>query len=298
MYDIQKVQVFNWKFYIEYYPDLRKAGINTEEKARNHYINHGIKENRRTHQIIQQTNHIPTIPAVDILSHINQIHISKGVSMFKNRIQDKFQLTSYTCTVSPVLFFGVYTDDDLYKLKNHTGVKYIIWGGEDANLNLKHSLSTLNEVKLLHNTVHISISECIYQRLSSQNIPSVLIDFNLVDNNLFKPVETKGFKVFIFNGQTPGREHVYGKEIYTEIMRRLPQYSYILSNTLNEPYENMPNIYSQCFMMLRLTNYDGNANSVQECVAMNIPVIHNQSKYGLKWNTIEDIIQHIVLHKP
>ena len=289
---------FNWQFYIAYYPDLRKAGINTEEKARTHYTTHGMKENRRTHQIIQQTNHIPSIPAVNILSSINQIHVSEGISMFKKRIKDKFQLTSYTNTTNPALFFGVYTDEDLYKLKNHTDVKYIIWGGEDANPNLQHSLSTLNEVKLLHNTVHISISECIYQRLSSQNISSILIDLNLVDNNLFKPVRMKGPNIFIFNGQTSGREHVYGKEIYNEIMKRLPQYSYILSNTLNESYENMPKNYSTCFIMLRLTKYDGNANSVQECEAMNIPVVHNQSKYGLKWNTVEDIIKHITQHKP
>lgn len=293
MYHIQKEQNFDWRFYINYYPDLLKAGINTEKKARNHYIKHGMKENRRTHQIIQQSNHIPSIPAVNILSNINQIHVSKGISMFEKRVKDKFKLISYINTTNPSLFFGVYTDEDLYKLKNHTNIKYIIWGGEDANPNLQHSLSTLNEVKLLHNTVHISISECIYHRLLSQNISSVLIDFNLVDNNLFKPVNIKGPNIFIFNGQTPGREHVYGKEIYNEIMKRLPQYSYVLSNTLNESYKNMPKIYSTCFIMLRLTKYDGNANSVQECEAMNIPVVHNQSKYGLKWNTVEDIINHI-----
>jgi hypothetical protein len=217
--------------------------------------------------------------------------------MFKKRIQNKFKLTSYKNTINPTLFFGVYTNDDLYKLKNHSGIKYIIWGGEDANPNLQHSLITINEVKLLHNTIHISISECIYNRLVSQNISSVLVDFNLVDTSLFKPIIPKGECIFIFNGQTSGREHIYGKDIYIEIMRRLPEYSYILSNTLNEPYENMPNIYSKCFIMLRLTKYDGNANSVQECEAMEIPVVHNQSKYGLKWNTIDDIIKYIVKYK-
>lgn len=55
----------------------------------------------------------------------------------------------------------------------------------------------------------------------------------------------------------------------------------------------MPNIYKQCFIMLRLTHNDGNANSVQECQSMNIPVIHNQSNYGLKWKNVEDIVNHI-----
>ena len=288
---------FDWRFYINSYPDLRNGGINNEVRALNHYRYHGKKEKRRSHQIIKHSNDISIIPATDILSHIKQIHVSDGLYMFEKRIQKKFNLTSYTNTTTPALFFGIYTDDDLYTLKHHTGVKYIIWGGEDANPNLRHSLATINEVKLLHNTIHISISKCIYHRLMSQNIHSVLIDFNLVDNTLFKPVSCKGNKVFIFNGQTPGREHIYGKKIYTEIMRRLPQYSYILSNTLQEPHENMPNIYSQCFIMLRLTKYDGNANSVQECEAMNIPVVHNQSRYGLKWNTVEDIINHISQHE-
>ena len=71
----------------------------------------------------------------------------------------------------------------------------------------------------------------------------------------------------------------------------------MLSNTLNAKYEEMPSIYKKCFIMLRLTENDGNANSVQECEAMNIPVVHNQSDYGLKWKTIDDVINHILLHK-
>jgi hypothetical protein len=292
------MQNFDWKFYINYYPDLKNAKINTKEKAINHYNKFGKYEKRRTHQIIFPTNNITYINSNYILSNILQVYISEGLYMCKERILQKYDLKQYFDSNLPSLFFGVYTNDDLYKLKNHTGIKYIIWGGEDANPNLKHSLSTLNEVKLLHNTVHISISKCIYQRLVSQNIVSILVDFNLVDTDLFKPVQTKGSKVFIFNGQRPGREQVYGKEIYMEVMACLPEYSYILSNTLNEPYENMPKIYSECFIMLRLTKYDGNANSVQECEAMNIPVVHNQSKYGLKWNSTEDVINLITKYKP
>jgi hypothetical protein len=287
---------FDWRFYINYYPDLRKAGINTEEKARTHYKVYGIKENRRTHQIIHKSDHIPTLPATDILSHINQIHVSKGLFMFQQRIQHKYQIASYTNPNKPSLFFGVYTDDDLYILKHHNSIKYIIWGGEDANPNLQHSLATLNEIKMLHNTVHISISKCIYKRLASQNISSILIDFNLVDTLLFKPVIKKGNCIFIFNGQTPGREYVYGNQIYEKVIKLLPQFEYIFSNQLNEKYENMPKIYSQCFIGLRLTKYDGNANTVQEFEAMKIPIIHNQSDYGLKWDKIDNIINLINYH--
>jgi len=37
---------FNWKNYISNYPDLQKAGINTESRALKHWNNYGIHENR------------------------------------------------------------------------------------------------------------------------------------------------------------------------------------------------------------------------------------------------------------
>ena len=37
---------FDWKYYVNYYKDLRKAGINTKEKAYNHWIKYGKKEKR------------------------------------------------------------------------------------------------------------------------------------------------------------------------------------------------------------------------------------------------------------
>ena len=53
----------------------------------------------------------------------------------------------------------------------------------------------------------------------------------------------------------------------------------------------MPEIYAKCKIGLRLTSEDGNANTVQEFKDMNIPIVHNQSDYGLKWKTVDDIIK-------
>lgn len=43
---IENLNNFDWKFYIKKYPDLLKNGIDTELKAKQHYIIHGIKEKR------------------------------------------------------------------------------------------------------------------------------------------------------------------------------------------------------------------------------------------------------------
>ena len=56
----------------------------------------------------------------------------------------------------------------------------------------------------------------------------------------------------------------------------------------------MPDIYKKCFIGLRLTQYDGNANTVQEFESMNIPIIHNLSLYGEKWTDFRDITDTII----
>jgi hypothetical protein len=217
--------------------------------------------------------------------------------MFKTRLFEKFKLNEYSSKITPCIFFGIYTDDDLIKIRDHDGLKIIIWGGEDANPINTHSLATINEIKKVSNTIHLSISKCIYKRLLKENIQSVLINFNLVDTTLFKsvPKQNLGKKIFIFNGQTKGRTHIYGEKYYLQVIKKMPQFEYIFSNELNATYEEMPNIYKQCFVMLRLTRSDGNANSVQECQEMGIPVIHNQSNYGLKWKNVDDIINYILI---
>ena len=95
------------------------------------------------------------------------------------------------------------------------------------------------------------------------------------------------------NGFTKGNEIIYGEKIYKEVVKRLPEFKFIYSNELNLPYEEMPKIYEECFIGLRLTEHDGNANMVQELKEMNIPVVHNQSDYGFKWENVDNIIRYI-----
>ena len=81
--------------------------------------------------------------------------------------------------------------------------------------------------------------------------------------------------------------------MYDNVIKQLPEYKFIFSNQLNLNNNDMYDIYSKCFIGLRLTKYDGNSNTTQEFEAMNIPIIHNQSDYGIKWNNIDDIILNI-----
>ncbi len=222
-----------------------------------------------------------------------QAYISSSLIHFKNRFMSKYQLKDYYDNTKDAIFFGIYKKEDIQLVINHKAHKYIIWGGSDVDYKL-----AINKFKEQTNITFFSISKNISDRLNIQNINNILINFSLLDTNLFKliPKEELGNSIFIYNGYYKNLELNYGKEYYEEVMKKLPNYNYILSNTLNEPYENMPNIYKKCFIILRLTSKDGNANTIQEAEALGIPAVHNQSDYGLKWETVDDIINYINIY--
>ena len=292
----KKYPNFDWKFYIVINKDLQDVYVRTEEQSIAHYLEYGIKENRRTHVEITKEEDLFPVNFDNFMNLSNQCYFSKGVSVFKKRIKKKYNLKDYYDINKPCFFFGMYSNEDLNTIKNHKSLRIIIWCGEDTNKVSQISIQTINEVKLLKNIIHLTKSKSTYKNLRFHNIDNILTDYNVVDTSIFKhiPINKLGNNVLIFNGQSEGREHIYNEKIYTDVVKNLPQFNYIYSNKLNLEWEKMPDIYKQCFIMLRLTSNDGNANSVQECKAMGIPSVHNQSNYGLKWSNSKDVIEHIL----
>lgn len=224
------------------------------------------------------------------------LYVSDGLEHFKERFQ-KFYLKNGYHDSDICVFFGMYSWKDIQILRKHRGYKFLIWGGTDCNWNYKHRVMNFETINQIPDLYHIAISKDIQERLHLKNIESIFFDMNLVDKEIFKPVSKKGKCIFIYNGITKGREYIYGERIYTEVVKRLPMFKFIYSNQLNLPNEKMPKVYAECFIGLRLTGHDGNANMVQELNAMNIPVIHNQSDYGLKWENVDDIVRYINIYK-
>ena len=148
----------------------------------------------------------------------------------------------------------------------------------------------------MKNIYYIAISKNIHERLLSYNKKSLLINFNLLNKNIFKPVQNYGESIYIYDGfsKKDDNEKIYNTKLIDIIKEKLPQFNYIHSSDLQLNYEDMPEIYKKCFIGLRLTDNDGNANTVQEFEAMNIPIIHNFSNYGLPWNNSETIIDTIL----
>lgn len=223
------------------------------------------------------------------------LYVSDALKHFKKRFQRFYCKKDYHDS-DICVFFGMYSGKDIEILRRHQGYKFLIWGGTDCNWNYRDKVKNFEIIKKIPDLYHIAISRDIQERLYLKNIESIFLELDLVDKELFKPVSKKGECIFIYNGFTKGREYIYGERIYTEVVKRLPKFKFIYSNQLNLQHDEMPKIYRECFIGLRLTQHDGNANMVQEMKAMNIPVIHNLSDYGLKWKSLEDIIEYINIY--
>ena len=225
----------------------------------------------------------------------DNLYVSDALEHFSKRLREKYCKKKYQDGIC--LFFGMYSGKDIKILRKHQGYKFLIWGGTDCNWNYRDRVNNFEVINKIPDLYHIAISKDIQERLHFKNIESIFFDLDLVDNKLFKPVSIKGKSIFIYNGFTEGNECIYGEKIYTKVVKKLHNFKFIYSNELNLPYEEMPKIYGECFIGLRLTEHDGNANMVQEMKAMNIPVVHNLSDYGLKWKSVDDIIRYINMYK-
>ena len=226
--------------------------------------------------------------------NVQQIAVSKNLLHFESRVKSVYNLQEYVDSEQPCIFFGFYNQDDWIRIQNHHSIRYVLWGGGDVN-----NLTNIKRMKLGNRLRHLAISDNIQTRLTNHGLVSKRLSFNLVDKLLFLPVVKPGTAIYIYNGYSNDtQETTYGKKVYQQVIQRLPNYSYIFSNQLKKSYQDMPPVYTKCFIGLRLCQTDGNANTVQELEAMGIPVVHNHSKYGLKWNTVDDVVKHILTYCP
>ena len=253
----------------------------------------------RRKEIIEITprNQTTTVKTGSIFNKmdLHQIYISNDL-MHLDRICKLYNVSIGRTVSKKILLFGLYNTHDYEVLMNHSSDVYIMWGGTDEMTVPSHIHTFILSSPHVY---HIAISKDIEHRLQQRGYGRIsYMELDLTNKEIFIPVEKRGNKIFIYNGYNTGQEEKYGKAIYEQVMDLLPQYEYILSNQLGGiPNEKMIHVYRECFIGLRLTEHDGNANMVGELKAMKIPVVHNISEYGLKWKTVEHVISHILEYR-
>lgn len=235
---------------------------------------------------------------------VKQICISPSLKQF-DRIKVKYSFVNYNRhSKDSCLFFGVYTQQELNNIKRYNGKAYIMFGGSDTDERIPQSKVILNELLQTQSKYRfVAISKNIESILIQRGFKNVIYQqINLVDTKLFKngQYDQNSNNIYIYDGTGKiydGKKEIYNHKLIDELQKELPEYNFLRSSEMNVAYEKMPDVYSKCFIALRLTKQDGNANTVQECEAIGMPVVHNHSEYGLKWKSKEDIKEIIKYNK-
>ena len=225
--------------------------------------------------------------------NIKYIHVSDSLIHFKERIMNKFNLKQCNLDSKQTsFFFGMYTKKDVEMIESYKGRVLLIFGGSD--LHMIRLLKRRDNIFLVFISQNLIDRYLQYAKIYKFNYLYTRIHLNMVDTSIFKPIRGKpGKSIYIYDGfknsDLKSRINIYNIKTINNVKKLLPNFKYIHSSDNLVEYKDMPTIYKKCFIGLRLTLADGNANTVQEFEAMNIPIIHNQSDYGIKWKNEYDI---------
>ena len=219
------------------------------------------------------------------------IVLSRSIIGFKDRILTTYPNLNYRYVKNkPMIFFGVYTNEDLELIKNHNSYSLIIWGGSDSLPSFalrakQHKLFTIKK-----NIFHIAQSLWIANDLKLYKYAFKQVAWYSLKKHLFNCCK-KGKCIYIYKSN----EVFYGKNIYNKIRKELEKKYQIIDGIAPWlPHDKMPSLYNKCFIGLRLVPHDGLASTVQELGLMGIKCVHNgNSPSALNYNTISDILSHI-----
>ena len=243
--------------------------------------------------------------------NINQMRVSRTIFFFKKDLLEKYKLKEYHSKNSPAFFYGIYTKTDLKAVIKHNSMKIIIWSGSDINIKECDRVKEwIKELRNLKNIYFISNSRFISNDMRSLKLPFRFLPISGVKINRFKPIK-KGKSIYIYTSAT--KPSTYGKHLYEKIIKRLPQFNFILATNkssiitakkrgvkiddriLSFNKNNIVQIYKKCFIGLRLTEHDGISYTVAEMGLCGIKCIHNGGQpNAIGYNGLEDIIKSII----
>ena len=103
---------------------------------------------------------------------IKQVYVSNSILHFKEKLMKKYDLIEYNNDYEKALFFGIYNNHDINKIKQNKNIKFIIFGGSDV---INATLIENIEKKLI-----LSISNNIQERLNKFNLDNILVNFTII----------------------------------------------------------------------------------------------------------------------
>jgi glycosyltransferase involved in cell wall biosynthesis len=213
---------------------------------------------------------------------IDQVYLSKSVESFRKELKEKYKLNNYYSKEKPVFIFGMYRKEDYDFAIEHTERKVIFWCGSD-------SIYIKPEINKIKNALYLAGSKFVSDDLKKANIPHLFVPVTTANFNL--PVCPRGDSIYFY--YNVDSEKFYGMQYLNEIKQKT-RLNIILATHTTYSYEELINVYKQCFIGLRLTEHDGIPTTGCELGLMGRKIIHNGNQPNcLNYKNIDDIIKSI-----
>jgi hypothetical protein len=178
----------------------------------------------------------------------------------------------------------------------HRSLAVIVWAGSDSLYCLRpENDQFVKAIKRADHMRHIAISKYISDDLNQLGIKHELLPVTQVTHQMFHP-KPLGTKVFFYDSHT--KSAFYGTPTVRKILNEFPDLNYLTGFSHGQghvPYTEMPKVYEECFLGLRLTPHDGLPNTVIELGLMGRKCVCNHSIPNcIPWKNEQDVIDAIV----
>lgn len=218
---------------------------------------------------------------------VDQCHVSKSLAglFFK----EKYGLTDYVDSLSPLVIFGMYRKEDLALFLKHPSEIIVVWQGSDA-MSLPDEWARRIRSK---EATHYSISHWITISLANHNIDSIYAPISATIGKA-NPIP-RGTSVYFYTSHSSkeSSDH-YGEFMIDQIQERTGL------NVIVATYEsydkvNLQKVYADCFINLRLSAFDGCPNTNLEMGLLGRRSVFNGLIPGsLKWKGVDDICETVM----
>lgn len=200
---------------------------------------------------------------------------------FAQAMSEKYKLEIHPTSINPkepLFMFGCYDFRHLHIAINHSRFHHqlavICWGGSDA-ANLRNAQIPGNDFwpQLLREAQvkHIAISPWIADDLDALGLEYYSLPVTPYSYGAIKP-EPAGEAIYMYQ---PQNSNYNGNGLYQEVKKKLPDYEFLEASFGDMEWDEMMQVYKECFIGLRFTNHDGCSNTVCEMGMMGRRVIHN-----------------------
>lgn len=212
-----------------------------------------------------------------------QLLTSKSIFFFDDIFRKKLPFKEYNSLDEPTLFFGVYSNGDVRKIIEHSGIKIVLLNGSDSLRT--EAIKSINDGK----TIFIAGSKWVADDLDKIGIKYEKISFFIDDIYNWK-VEPLGTSLYWYNANNSR----YGKRYLPEIKRAFPDLDIIIHDNNTVPRNEMPDIYKKCFAGIRPVEHDGQSHTVSEMGLMGRMSIWNgDGPFSVHYEGINGLIEAI-----